>query len=152
VGGSPNSQVGFTVSALSNGNFVVGSPDWNGNRGAATWGSGTTGVSGAVSAANSLVGAGDNDKVGFGVTPLSNGNYVVSSPFWNRGGAALGGRGTAGLRGIVSGDNSLVGNNIDDEVGFGGVIPLRNGNYVLSSWVWNGQRGAATWGSGFTGV
>ena len=50
-------------------------------RARSTWGSGTTGVSGAVSAANSLVGTTANDFVGsFGVTALSNGNYVVRKP------------------------------------------------------------------------
>src|SRR5262249_26317451 len=48
------------VVALSNGNYVVNSPNWdNGaasDAGAVTWGSGTTGVSGVVSSANSLVG------------------------------------------------------------------------------------------------
>src|SRR5437867_11825996 len=47
------------VTALSNGNYVVRSSNWdNGavvDAGAATWGSGTTGVTGVVSAANSLV-------------------------------------------------------------------------------------------------
>ena len=47
------------VRVLSGGDYVVSSPNWDGavaNAGAATWGSGTAGVSGAVSAANSLVG------------------------------------------------------------------------------------------------
>ena len=48
-----------------------------------TWGSGTAGVSGAVSAANSLVGSHAGDFVGGGVTALTNGNYVVGSPNWN---------------------------------------------------------------------
>ena len=56
------------VTALSDGNFVVDSPDWtNGtaaDAGAVTWGSGTAGVSGAVSATNSLVGSTANDYVG----------------------------------------------------------------------------------------
>src|SRR5262249_526900 len=74
----------FGVTALSNGNYVVRSDNWDGNRGAVTWGSGTAGISGVVSVTNSLVGSNVNDKVGGnGVTTLSNGNYVVSSPFWN---------------------------------------------------------------------
>ena len=56
--------------------------------GAVTWGSGTAGVSGVVSAANSLVGSTANDQVGYGgVTALSNGNYVVRSPAWDNGAA-----------------------------------------------------------------
>jgi hypothetical protein len=42
-------HTGATVTPLSNGNYLVDSPSWNGNRGAVTWGSGITGVSGAVS-------------------------------------------------------------------------------------------------------
>ena len=56
------------VTALSNGNYVVSSPDWtNGaaaDAGAVTWGSGTAGVSGPVSATNSLVGSTADDSVG----------------------------------------------------------------------------------------
>ena len=53
-------------------------------------GNGTTGVSGIVSAANSLVGSTTDDYVGYNddgisaVTALSNGNYVVSSPEWGQ--------------------------------------------------------------------
>ena len=52
---------GSGVTALTNGNYVVSSTNWdNGtasNAGAVTWGSGTAGISGAVSSANSLVGS-----------------------------------------------------------------------------------------------
>ena len=58
------------VTALSNGNYVVESPNWtNGaaaNAGAVTWGSGAAGVSGPVTATNSLVGSTANDGVGGG--------------------------------------------------------------------------------------
>ena len=98
-----NDQFDPAVAGLSNGNFVVRSPFWNGERGAVTWGSGTTGISGVVSAANSLVGTagGSNgDQVGSGVTALSNGNYVVRSPFWNNNtGAATWGSGATGKSG-----------------------------------------------------
>ena len=132
------------VTALADGNFVVDSPDWtNGaaaDLGAVTWGSGTTGVSGAVSATNSLVGSTANDSVGSGgVTALSNGNYVVSSPNWTNGaaaraGAVTWGSGTAGVSGAVSATNSLVGSTANDQVGGGtdgGVTALSNGNYVV---------------------
>src|SRR5262249_50948740 len=79
VGSSANDYGGIwsAPTALSNGNYVVRSTRWNGNRGAVTWGSGTAGVSGTVSAANSLVGSNPNDYVGALITALSNGNYVV---------------------------------------------------------------------------
>ena len=47
---------------------------------------GLTGVSGTVSAANSLVGASANDQEGVsGVYKLSNGNYMVPNPNWDNG-------------------------------------------------------------------
>src|SRR5262249_48341738 len=76
VGERPRDAVGSTcrpggaqnfLLALSNGNYVIQSPDWNGGRGAVTWGSGTVGVRGVVSEANSLVGGNSGDGVGSGV-------------------------------------------------------------------------------------
>ena len=117
------------VTALSNGNYVVEQPRLEQRRGrhagAVTWGSGTAGVSGPVSATNSLVGSTANDYVGSnGVTALSNGNYVVSSPNWTNGaaadaGAVTWGSGTAGVSGPVSATNSLVGSTANDGVGGG---------------------------------
>src|SRR5258706_280880 len=111
-GSTASDQIGTSVTALSNGNYVVSSSSWdNGavvNAGAAPWGSGTTGVSGVVSAANSLVGSTANDNVGStGVTALSNGNYVVASAVWDNGavlnaGAVTWGSGTTGVTGVVS--------------------------------------------------
>jgi Repeat of unknown function (DUF5650) len=153
VGSSANDFVGvFGVVALTNGNYVVPSSRWNGNRGAATWGSGTAGVSGAVSVANSLVGSSAFDSVGRFFTALSNGNYVVVSELWNGNrGAATWGSGTAGVSGAVSAANSLVGSLANDFVGSSGVTALTNGNYVVLSPSWNGNRGAATWVSGTSG-
>ena len=98
-----------TITALSNGNYVVSSSDWNGGRGAASWGSGTTGVVGTVSAANSLVGTNAGDNVGDGgIIALSNGNYVVHSYWWHSySGAVTWGSGTAGVVGTISAANSL---------------------------------------------
>ena len=81
-------RLGFGgVDALTNGNYVVRSPGWDGaalNVGAVTWGNGSSGVVGAVSAANSLVGSQDLDNVGSGgAVALPNGNYVVISDQWN---------------------------------------------------------------------
>jgi hypothetical protein len=154
------------VTPLSNGSYVVGSPGWdNGaveNVGAVTWGSGTGGVSGLVSAANSLVGSQAFDQVGSGgMTVLTNGNYVASSPSWNNGaledaGAVTWGSGTGGVSGAISPANSLVGSTNYDRVGEGGATALTNGNYVVSSPGWdNGavtSAGAVTWGSGTSGA
>ncbi|MBY0421241.1 MAG: hypothetical protein K2Q06_02980, partial [Parvularculaceae bacterium] len=169
-----NSLVGSTsgdlignrgITTLSNGNYVVSSSAWdNGpaaNVGAVTFGSGTTGVIGVVSSANSLVGSTSGDQAGSRVTALSNGNYVVNNPNWDNGsatdaGAVTFGSGTTGVSGAISAANSLVGTTTGDNVGGGDVIALSNGNYVVNSFAWdNGaaaNAGAITFGSGTTGV
>jgi hypothetical protein len=160
-----------SVTELANGNYVVSSPTWdNGtvvDAGAVTFGSGTTGVSGVISATNSLVGMTKDDHLGRkglntnGVTPLANGNYVVSSPSWNNGsiadaGAATFADGTTGISGVITADNSLVGATKDDLVGYAGVTALTNGNYVVSSPAWSNSSdvvvGAVTFGNGTTGI
>jgi hypothetical protein len=167
TGSTAYDQIGVGgVTGLSNGNYVVASPYWdNGSAadaGAVTWGSGTTGVSGVVSAANSLVGSHTDDRVG-DVTVLINGNYVVGSPSWNNdaavasdAGAATWGNGVTGVHGVVSAANSLVGSHIGDRVGNGGVTALTNNNYVVTSPGWDNDTtlyvGAVTWGDGTTGV
>ncbi len=163
VGSQINDRVG-TVMELTNGNFLVISPGWkNGNfanAGAVTWGNGTSGVSGAVSSVNSLVGSQTDDLVG-DVTVLTNGNYVIYSYNWDNGstpnaGAATWGNGTTGIAGVISSANSLVGSTESDWVGSGITTALTNGNYVVSSGSWdNGSIanvGAATWGNGISGI
>src|SRR5207237_8145368 len=115
IGNPPYATVACMV-PLSNGNYLVGSPDWNGGRGAVTWGNGSTGISGTISDQNSLVGSSPGDAVGAGIAPLNlsergfvvtlltNGNYVVSSSFWNgpyfnARGAVTWGNGTTGTSG-----------------------------------------------------
>ncbi len=164
-----NSLVGSTsfdyigdLTLLTNGNYVVNSSFWdNGlvvNAGAATWGNGATGISGTISAANSLIGSNTNDYISEdGVLELTNGNYVVSSRFWANGaafraGAVTWGNGTTGISGAVSTANSLYGTSSFDYVGFRGAIALANGNYVAQSDSWNGVRGAITWGDGSSGT
>jgi hypothetical protein len=83
---------------------------------------------------------------------------VVSSFFWNGyRGAATWGDGTIGITGVVEASNSLVGSSPNDRVGYGtngydGVTALSNGNYVVGSPNWDGNRGAATWGDGTIGI
>ena len=173
IGKDMSSRIGSGgAKALSNGNYVVISPDAtfllpfpNGqqSQGAVTWGPGNAGVNGVISAANSLIGTTRNsvilpDQVGSGgVVELSNSDYVVISPNWNQeqlgkfraSGAVTWGSGSVGVKGEVSASNSLIGN-LGDDVGLGGVTPLRFGGYVVSSPNWdNGSvldAGAATWG------
>ena len=167
TGSSANDQVGgYGATALSNGNFVVVSSNWaNGgiaNAGSVTWGNGSTGISGVVSASNSLVGSTASDAVGgYAVTALSNGNYVVSSEQWDNAGvvnagAVTWGNGLGGTVGVVSVSNSVVGSRASDQVGIGGITALSNGNYVVRSQFWsNGGvdgAGAVTWGNGSTGT
>ncbi len=163
VGTTTNDRVGIGgVTALKNGNYVVSSSWWNGFRGAATWASGSASTAGAVSIDNSLVGTTANDQVSFnGITPLANGNYVVVSVSWHNGGNASAGAvtwgdGTKGVHGEVSPNNSLVGTSTFDQIGYGGVTGLVNGNYVVRSFTWSngtaGYAGAVTWGNGSTGI
>ncbi len=159
-----NDQVGsLGINVLSNGNYVLSTPSWNGFRGAATFGSGTTGVSGEISASNSLVGVNPGDRVsngtngGSGISMLPNGNYVVLSPSWNtQRGAATFCPGTVPCVGTITSSNSLVGTTPVDFVANTGVTVLANGNYVVGSKFWSDgdttDVGAVTWGSGITGV
>ena len=110
-----------------NGNYIVFSGYWNGNRGAATWGNGSSGTTGTINSGNSLVGttggvAGDFVGDGHGFT-LLNGNYVVLSPNWSDGkGAATWGNGSTGTVGTINNTNSLVGTLLGDHVGSGGAF------------------------------
>ncbi len=86
VGGSASDQISNEgLVALPNGNYVAASYRWNGasnESGAVSFCDGDTGCTGAVSAANSLIGT-KYDRVGSdGVDVLSNGNYIAYSPFW----------------------------------------------------------------------
>jgi len=178
VGTTTNDFVGaFAATALTNGNYVVASTAWNNGAitqaGAVTWGNGATGVTGAVTAANSLIGASTDDAIGFvpnvgnGVTALTNGNYVVASPLWDRGaiadaGAVTWGNGVTGTTGTVGVANSLYGSTAADQIGgtimdtLSSVTPLSNGNYVVSSifYDYGGivDAGAATFGNGAAGT
>lgn len=167
-GSVANSQVGSAgVVVVGTSNFVVRSPLWDANdatadAGAATWVNGETGLNGVVSASNSLVGSTAGDRISVsGVVALENGNYVVSSREWDNGavvdaGAVTWGNGATGTAGVVSPSNSLVGSQTNDRVGASGIVPLDNGNYVVSSGEWdNGaltNAGAVTWGNGASGT
>lgn len=164
VGSAQNDHVGWDmVTVLTNGHYVVASPQWdNGaiiDAGASTWGNGTLGVTGTISATNSLVGSSANDGVGY-ATALSNGHYVVRSPLWDNGaisnaGAATWANGAAGRTGTISALNSLVGSYANDYVGLN-VVALTNGNYVVVNTSWHNLSavnvGAITWGNGSTGI
>jgi hypothetical protein len=159
VGDSTADQIGNFpgVIALSNGNYVIGSLNWNNDRGAVTWADGGLGITGSISAATSLIGTSPGDRVGFFI-PLENGNYVVLNPHWNDNrGAVTWGNGSTGVSGTISTANSLVGSNPNDYVGgdpYSGnfIFSLSNGNYVVGSSYWNNNRGAVTWANGDKGM
>ena len=175
-GSSASDMIGsWNIVVLKNGNYVIQSPSWdNGsaiNVGAVTWGNAYTGVSGIISAGNSLVGTSSDDGVG-SIVCLTNGNYVVLTPSWDNGldtnaGAVTWGNGASGAKGVISSANSLIGSSPNDCIGnfttsptvFEGicnVVGLNNGNYVVVSRYWdNGNiedAGAVTWCNGATGL
>ncbi len=156
IGSALTDQVGDQCTALTNGNYVVGSKGWNNGTGAATWGNGLSGVTGVVSSANSLVGDQTGELVGYNITALKNGNYVVSDPWWDNGntkdvGVVTWGNGASGVKGVVSSSNSLVGSQDSDLIGYD-IIALNDGNYVVESPSWAnggiGRAGAVTWEKG----
>ena len=155
------------VTLLSNGNYLVGSAGWSDNRGALTFGSGTTGVSGVISASNSLVGSTAltngpgtyasykyGDQVGSNITVLANGNYVLANANWNMGvGAVTFGSGTAPLTGVVSATNSLVGTTSRADAGGNGsgtdkvgrsIQLLSGSSFIVYSSDWNNYAGTVT--------
>jgi Repeat of unknown function (DUF5650) len=154
TGAIADDHVGREGVTVVGGNFVVGSSSWHdgsvANAGAVTWVNGTTGLSGVVSPANSLVGTHANDYLGSFVFVLSNGNYVVADGNWNGNvGSVTWCNGSGGTVGAVTVSNSLTGG-----VVYGWVTPLTDGNYVVTSPNWSNptsataQVGAVTWLSG----
>lgn len=149
---------------LPGGHALVVSPYWdNGtavDAGAVTFIDGNTGVHGIVGVNNSLVGSRTEDRVGAGGTAvLTNGNYVVSSPWWDLdsavdAGAVTWGSGRTGIGGPVSARNSLTGSSEGDSVGR--IVALANGHYVVSSPYWDHEElanvGAVSWGDGEHGL
>ena len=157
TGSRAGDKIGTLVFPLKNGNYVVCSQDWANGTGAATWCSGTTGINGVVSAANSLVGSQPGDRVGFFIVMSFTTNaYAVASPQWangtkKRAGALTWAPGPYGIKGKVTPQNSLVGSSEGDGVGLG-ALELKGGQVVVVSAMWSGGRGAATWCPNFNGV
>ncbi len=147
-GSATNDRVGSDtyLRNLAGGNLLLFSPLWNGSAGALTPFNPTTGVSGAVSSANSLVGSTSGDQVGSGGTPqLSGGKLAILSPNWNSGtGAITWADSTNGITGVISSSNSLVGAMPNDRVG-NSSISAGGGNYYVATSAWNGNAGAVTW-------
>lgn len=177
VGANPNDYVGSgVITALTNNNYVVCSPSWNGKLGAATLCKSDGSTIGLVSSSNSLVGTNVNDSIGSGssgnsidgVSALTNGNYIVKSPNWNNyKGAVTWGNGVTGITGQINTNNSLIGFNIGERLGTAAIYDagpyvgklylygrsaLKNGNYIVPTTSWNSNTGAVTWCNGKIGT
>lgn len=171
-GGTTGLNVGSGITVLSDGDYVITSTEWNdgitSNIGAVTWVDGETCIpygatsrAAVVSPANSLIGVSVNDSVSMKVSALTNGNYVVSWSNWDNGanadaGAVTWASGDGSTVGTVSAANSLVGTLANSRVGSGTFTALANGNYVVSSPLWDSptasNAGAVTWGNGNGGT
>ncbi len=146
VGTTAEDRIGGGVYPLKNGHYVISSPNWNNGAtadvGAVTWGNGVTGLTGTLSSGFSIVGSHANDRISDGgITALTNGNYVISSPYWDNGGAADVGAvtlatGSAPTSGVITSTNSLFGVSTGDFIGQR-VVSLTNDNYVISNPYWN---------------
>jgi len=144
IGSTTNDQVGLWVQVLPNDNYVVWTRTWDDvgiqNAGAATFCTGTAGCAGRVSASNSLIGSKANDEVGFQLTVLTDGNYVLGSALWDNGTVTNAGHvtwcsGTAGCVGFIDSTNSLVGTNVGDALS--GVTRLSGGRYAVRAVNWS---------------
>jgi hypothetical protein len=125
IGSTAFDEVGgpFPVVALSNGDYVVDSNQWqsaeDGSLGAITWGDGWRGLVGLVSTSNSFVGTNTASWLGGpNVFAFANGDYVVRSLSWNSPGVEGAGaitllRGTSPQTGTVRAGNSVIGNLAD---------------------------------------
>ena len=147
LGGATNDLVGRYSVSLTNGNYVVASYEWNNgalqNAGAATWGSGTTGIAGLVSIGNSFVGTQPDESVGGNVIELVNGNFVLLTSSHDVGVLANVGSitwrpGDKAAAGSIDATNSMFGTAANDLVGFSQEsLALPNGDYVVGSPYWD---------------
>ncbi len=153
VGTTASDEVGYGVTALTNGNYVVDSPYWNNGSateaGAATWENGGCRYD-RCRVHRQQPRRNDRQRPDWHLHhgALAKGNYVVGSQLWHNGraasaGAVTWGNGATGTTGVVSAANSLVGTTTDDYFGDAPVVPLTNGNYVVGSRSWNNGSAAS---------
>ena len=121
IGTQPGDSVGIGgpgITVLSNGNYVVGSPQWGrgalSNAGAVTFCPADSGCTGEISILNSLIGTTAGDSVGSSVVKLLNGKYIVNSNSWDNGQITNAGAITYGFRntavtGEINSANSVLG-------------------------------------------
>lgn len=159
-------QFGTNVMVLANGNVVLTDPGFD--LGAASNVGAVFLYEGASLATppytpnliSTLTGSTTGDGVGSYILRVGNGNFIVGSSMWDRGGVVDAGAvtwvdGEIGLDGEVSAANSLVGSTANDRVGVLAFV-LPNGNYVLVSPIWDNEgvwdAGAITWAHGASGI
>ncbi len=145
---------------LNNGNLLL--IDFNSDFGGSNAGAVYIFNAGGTALIGSILGATAFDQVGNGgVTVLTNGNFVISSPDANLGASdtgavslhdgATGEFVNGGGYGVVSTGNSLTGNS-GDRISENGITALSNGNYVVRSGRFNSFAGAVTLGDGVNGT
>lgn len=110
---------GLDLKPVGNGNYVVANPfkdvDGRFNAGSVTWLKSGSPSTGTASSANSLVGSSSNDRIGADrIDTFANGDYVVSSPFYDRrplinSGAHTLARGNGPIVGVIDDTNSVRG-------------------------------------------
>ena len=136
AGNDPADGIGFIVTALANGNFVIAAPldDLPGlvDAGSVRLVNGTTNleIPGGL-----ITGDDADDNLGSGgVTTLTNNNYIVSTPLDTVSGNVAAGsvRLVDGSTGVQIGA-AIEGDNPGDSIGTGGTISLTNGNYAIGS-------------------
>ena len=117
MGPAGSGTFGSTVTVLPNGNIVVTDPTYSIPSGAANVGAVYLYDGATLAMISTLKGSTADDQVGNGgITVLTNGNFVVSSPSWDNpspvaadAGAVTWCSATTGCNGTVSAANSLVG-------------------------------------------
>jgi Repeat of unknown function (DUF5650) len=152
-GSSGSDRVGSGgINILPSGDFIVRSPSFQGTRGAVTFCYKASGCNGAVSSTNSLVGYEAGNSLG-AADPhiLSTGNFVVGLTGYVIRGAVTFCSGTSPTVGVVSIENSLVGEKPTDGIGNPFITPLSSGGYAVESPGWNEGVGAVTFCDGTTG-
>lgn len=156
VSGRPSGRVVVASPLVREGGGVAasvpGAVTWLDEQGRIHSADGSKRPGAAVTISNSLYGSSvkgipTNSFLGSGgVVALADGDYAVVSPDWDQEGGFLGvdgfgavthASGLEGGRGPVDRSNSLVGTDPQDYVGSGGVIPLPDGGFFVSSPEWS---------------
>jgi filamentous hemagglutinin family protein len=140
--GSDGVQV---MSTPGGGALLVRTPSFSSGAGAITYASLTSAPTGALGAANSVVGqaAGDFGSYVLHTDYVLNGNVLLVVPNHDGGKGAMTLL-TPGMAGTLSSANALVGATATDHVGSGGIDKNSGYYWILRSPQWDGSKGAMT--------